>query len=319
MLAFLLALALAAQQPPAPLPIRRLAPGVWAVLGDSGRGAEGRPNAGFVDTKSGVVVVGGIESPADGRRLVHTIRMVTRHPIRWLVLYAHHPDMQFGASALRDAGARVIAHPDTRVLASDAGADAMVADWVRVVGLDAMRGFRYANVPDRPVAGVDTLRLGGRTLVVLHPGDAHSAGDLMLWLPAERVLFTGDVIVEDGVTMVIDGSSPALLHALDIIDRLAPAVLVPGHGRIPASPAALVDSTRRYISALRASMRSAVEHGMPMRRALDSLPPPDVTRPVSLNSRRRRSAARVYLEMERAYMGLDDTATSRPDTAGTAR
>ena len=43
-----------------------------------------------------------------------------------------------------------------------------------------------------------------------------------------------------------------------------------------------------------------------MRRALEALPPADTTRPVSLNSRRRRNAARVYVEEERKYMGLDD-------------
>jgi hypothetical protein len=42
-----------------------------------------------------------------------------------------------------------------------------------------------------------------------------------------------------------------------------------------------------------------------MGRAMRSLPPADQTRPVSLNSRRRRNAVRVYLEEERAYMGLD--------------
>ncbi len=52
-------------------------------------------------------------------------------------------------------------------------------------------------------------------------------------------------------------------------------------------------------------MRTAVEKGVPMRRAMASLPPADSTRPVSLNSRRRRNAARVYVEEERKYMGLD--------------
>ena len=51
-------------------------------------------------------------------------------------------------------------------------------------------------------------------------------------------------------------------------------------------------------------MRAAVEKGVPMQRALATLPPADENRPVSLNSRRRRNAARVYVEEERAYMGL---------------
>jgi glyoxylase-like metal-dependent hydrolase (beta-lactamase superfamily II) len=285
-------------------PLDRLAAGVFAILGDTARGVEGRPNAGFIITDSGIVVVGGVASPAQGEAVVRTIRSVSTAPIRWLVLYAHHPDMQFGAIALRRAGAKVIAHPDANVLAAEGGPDQMVADWDAVVGLQEMLGFEYANTPDRPVTGTDTLIAGGRTLVLWHPGAAHSAGDVMLWLPEERILFTGDVVVGDAAPMVVDGSSRVMLKTLGAIDRLAPAILVPGHGPVSRQPAALVDATRQYFVALRESMKLAVEEGVPMSRALGVLPPADEARPVSLNSRRRRNANRVYVEMEREVMGL---------------
>lgn len=286
-------------------PLRRLGDGVYAILGDSGQGVEGRPNAGFVVTRDGIVVVGGLASPAQGRAVVRTIRTVSRAPIRWLVLYAHHPDMQFGAIALRREGAKVIAHPDRRVLAGDAGPDAMLAGWVPVVGITEMLGFEYADTPDRPVTGIDTLVLGGRRLVLWHPGAAHSAGDLMLWIPDAGVLFAGDVLVEDGVTMVVDGSSTALRAALDAIEAVHPTVIVPGHGRIPDAPAALLSRTRAYIDSLRTTLRRDVQQGTPMRRALAGLPPADEDRPVSLNSRLRRNAARVYVEMEKDVMGIE--------------
>jgi glyoxylase-like metal-dependent hydrolase (beta-lactamase superfamily II) len=149
------------------------------------------------------------------------------------------------------------------------------------------------------------LRLGGKTVVITHPGPGHSAGDLLVWLPEERVLFAGDVLVEDGVSMVVDGNSSELLQVLDTVDRMNPAVVVPGHGAIPARPADLVRRTRDYLTGLQAEMRAAVEKGVPMRRAMASLPPADSTRPVSLNSRRRRNAVRVYVEEERKYMGLE--------------
>ena len=285
--------------------MRELAPGVYAVLGDTGRGVEGRPNAGFVVTGEGVVVIDALASPRQGEQLLEAIRGVTEQPVKWLILTHHHPDHHFGAVALRKAGARVIAHPDRRVLAAEGGEDALIADWVRVVGLDAMRGFEFANKPDRPVTAADTLRLGGKTLVIAHPGAGHSAGDLLVWLPEERVLFAGDVLVEDGVSMVVDGSADELLRVLGKVDSLGAAVAVPGHGAIPDRPAELAERTRRYLSGLQAEMRAAVERAVPMRRALAALPPADSTRPVSLNSRRRRNAARVYVEEERKYMGLE--------------
>ncbi|MFL5447998.1 MAG: MBL fold metallo-hydrolase [Gemmatimonadales bacterium] len=278
---------------------------MYAAMGDTGRGSEGRPNAGFVVTSEGVVVIDALASPQQGQQLVDAIRRVTPAPITWLVLTHHHPDHHFGAIVFRRLGAKVIAHPDRRVLASEAGEDALIADWVRVVGLDAMRGFEFANTPDRPVTGVDTLKLGERTIIISHPGAAHTAGDLTVWLPQERVLFAGDLLIEDGVTMVVDGNSSELLKALAAIDSLRPRVVVPGHGAIPQQPAELVAKTRKYVTGLRTEMRAAVEQGVPMGRALKSLPPADQTRPVSLNSRRRRNALRVYLEEERAYMGLD--------------
>jgi cyclase len=141
--------------------------------------------------------------------------------------------------------------------------------------------------------------------VIIHPGDAHSPGDLMIWLPRERVLFTGDILVEDGVSMIVDGSSTAMLHALDLIDSLHPAVIVPGHGAIPSDPGALVARTRQYFRELRETMRREVADGHSMTRALQSLPPADEGRPVTINSRRRRNAVRVYLETEKESMGLD--------------
>jgi len=119
------------------------------------------------------------------------------------------------------------------------------------------------------------------------------------------VLFAGDLLIEDGVTMVVDGDSRVLRRALDGLDSLGARVVVPGHGAIPAKPAALVALTRAYVIGIQREMQAAVEKGVPMQRALAPLPPADPTRPVSLASRRRRNAVRVYLEEERRYMGLD--------------
>src|SRR6185503_13483687 len=129
--------------PPSPplFPLRRLAHDVYAVMGDTGRGSEGRANAGFVVTRDGVVVIDAEGSPRDGETLLRTIRSVSKRPIRWLVLTHHHPDHHFGAIVFRKAGAKVVAHPDTRTLASEGGLDNQMIDWIRVVGLDAMRGF----------------------------------------------------------------------------------------------------------------------------------------------------------------------------------
>jgi len=284
----------------------RLGDGVYLVQGDTGKGAEGRPNAGFVVTREGVAAVGGLASPAQARAVIRTIRTTTQAPLRDLILYAHHPDMMFGAIEFKRAGAAIIAHPDSRVLAAEGGPDAMMANWHAVVGLQELLGFEFANAPDRPVTGWDTLRLGGAELVVIHPGTAHSRGDLMLWLPAARVLFAGDILVEDGVSMVVDGRSATLLQTLDLIDALAPTVVVPGHGKVNQDPRYLTRITREYLTVLRDSMRAEVKRGTSQRRAVEAYPAADEGRAVSRNSRIRRNAARVYQEMEREALGLEE-------------
>lgn len=284
-------------------PLRELAPGVYAVLGDTGRGVEGRPNAGFVVTPAGVVVIDALASPGEGRVLMRTIRTVTRAPVRYLVLTHHHPDHTFGAIVFKRAGARVIAHPDRRTLANIDGDDRLASDWTGVMGLEQMRGFAYADTPDIPVRRDTMLVVGGRRIEIVRPGPAHTAGDLMVWLPNERVLFAGDVLVEDGVSMMVDGSSAAMLGALSRIDALDPRAAVPGHGRLATHPATLVATTRCYVLALRDTMRRAVADGVRMGLALDQLPPADRDRPVSLHSRLRRNAVRVYSEMEQSLLG----------------
>lgn len=284
-------------------PLRELAPGVYAVSGDTGRGVEGRPNAGFVVTPAGVVVIDALASPGEGRVLMRTIRTVTRAPVRYLILTHHHPDHTFGAIVFKRAGARIVAHPDRRTLANIDGDDRLASDWTGVMGLEQMRGFAYADTPDVPVRHDTLLDVGGTRIQIVRPGPAHTAGDLMVWLPADRVLFAGDVLVEDGVSMMVDGSSTAMLGALARIDSLDPRVAVPGHGRLATQPANLVGATRCYVLALRDTMRRAVADGVRMGQALDRLPPADRDRPVSLHSRLRRNAVRVYSEMEQALLG----------------
>lgn len=297
-------------------PLREIGPGIYAVLGDTGRGVEGRSNAGFVVTPAGVVVIDALASPGEGRVLLRTIRSVTSQPVRYLVLTHHHPDHTFGAIVFKHAGARVVAHPDRRTLANIDGDDRLASDWTGVMGLEQMRGFAYADTPDVPVRHDTTLVVGGRRIDIVRPGPAHTAGDLMVWLPADRVLFAGDVLVEDGVSMMVDGSSTAMLGALARIDSLGPRVAVPGHGRLAMRPATLIAATRCYVLALRDTMRRAVANGVRMGQTIDQLPPADRDRPVSLHSRLRRNAVRVYSEMERA---LFDATASKTALAAEAR
>jgi thiosulfate/3-mercaptopyruvate sulfurtransferase len=300
----------------APYRAVRVADGVFVVPGDTGRGSEGRPNAGFVVTDSGVAVIDALASPWQARQLLATIRTVTPARVRWLLLTHHHPDHMMGAIVFTRAGAVVIAHPDRTMLTRENGDDGLLADWDRVVGLHELQGFAFADTPTVPITHDTTLVFGQHTITVYHPaGAAHTPGDLAVWLPESRVVFAGDLVVEDGVTMVVDGNSGTLATALAHLDSLGAAVVVPGHGRIDSDPRAQLAATERYIDTVRAAMRAAVQRGTPLTRILRQMPPPDSGRPVSIASRRQRNAQRIYLEMERALMGMG---AESPGSAGGA-
>jgi len=258
-------------------------------------------------------VIEALGSPWQAKQLRAVIAAVTRAPVRWLILTHHHPDHMMGAVVFVRDGARVLAHPDRTMLAGENGDDALLADWDGVVGLHELQGFTFADKPDVPITHDTTVLLGGRRIVLYHPpGAAHSPADLAVWIPDARVLFAGDLLVEDGVTMVVDGNSGVLRQALDHLDSLDARTVVPGHGRIARDPHSQIALTRAYIDSLRTGMRQAVERGTPMTHVLATFPPPDSGRPVSIASRRQRNAERVYLEMERQLMGVGDEQPTAP-------
>ncbi len=253
-------------------------------------------------TDSGVVVIDAGGSPYQAKRMVAGIRTVTQAPIRWLILTHHHPDHTFGAIVFKRLGARVIAHPDRTMLAAEGGDDELVSAWDQVVGVRELTGFAFADTPDIPITHDTTLVLGGRRVDVIHPPDAHTVADLAVWLPDAGVVFAGDLVVEDGVTMVVDGSSYGALDAADRLAALRARVVVPGHGRIARDPGAQLSLTRRYLDSAQVAMTLAVNNNTPLSRVLAHMPPPDSGRPVSLASRRQRNAVRIYEEIEKGLI-----------------
>jgi len=91
-----------------------------------------------------------------------------------------------------------------------------------------------------------TLHVGPRELRLIAVGPAHTRGDTLAWLPAERVLFTGDIVFNGGHPIVWDGPFSNWTAALDLIVKLDPEVLVPGHGPVTDVNGALI--LRRYFA-----------------------------------------------------------------------
>ncbi|MFK7918492.1 MAG: MBL fold metallo-hydrolase [Ilumatobacter sp.] len=74
------------------------------------------------------------------------------------------------------------------------------------------------------------LDAGGRRVELLEVGPAHTSGDVLAWLPEERVLFAGDILFIEGTPIMWAGPVSGWVAALDTIIDFDPVAIVPGHG-----------------------------------------------------------------------------------------
>lgn len=278
----------------------RVAEGVYAHIGDLGPRSvanEGlNANLGLVVTPAGALLIDSGATFESARQIHDAVRRVTAQPLRWVINTGGQDHRWLGNGWFKAQGAEIIAHAKAETDMRSRGTDQLEA-------LRAALGPRAEGtaptLPARWIAAADErLELGGVVIELRHRGGAHTPGDMMVWLPRERVLFSGDVVYVDrllGVTSV--SRTKAWLATLAEIERLAPAKIVPGHGRVTDLATAQAQ-TRDYLRALRAHMKSAVDAGQDMSAAIKSF---DGSRWQSLANAAELmpgNASRVYLELE---------------------
>ena len=133
------------------------------------------------------------------------------------------------------------------------------ADWPQVGGYPshAMHhlalGEQIADLTQRINAGEITqlIILGGnpnKRPHLLHLGNAHTHGDVFVWLPKQRILFSGDACVNGPYNYMGDGNSIDWLKTLDAAKALKPKIMCPGHGGM--ATASLIDDQKTYFTTL---------------------------------------------------------------------
>jgi cyclase len=90
-------------------------------------------------------------------------------------------------------------------------------------------GIELPPVTDR-FSGRRLLDGGGPAVELIEVGPAHTAGDILAWLPDQRIIFTGDILFIGGTPIMWAGPIGNWIKACDLIEELAPTVVVPGHG-----------------------------------------------------------------------------------------
>ncbi len=116
------------------------------------------------------------------------------------------------------------------------------------------------RLPDRTFENKLELQVGDKDVLLKHVGPAHSAGDTLIYVPDDKVLYTGDILFIEGHPITWGGPVENWLDACDYILGLDVDVIVPGHG--PITTKSGVRAIRDYFVHIRAEARRRFEAGM---------------------------------------------------------
>jgi glyoxylase-like metal-dependent hydrolase (beta-lactamase superfamily II) len=279
----------------------RVAEGVYAHIGElGGRTAANQglnANIGLVLTPGGAVLIDAGATARSAQRVHEAVRQVTSLPVKWVINTGGQDHRWLGNGYFKAHGAQLIAHAQGEADMRNRGNDHV--ETLRAALGDGVDGT-VPTLPDRWIAGPDQgLDLGGVTFEFRHRGGAHTSGDMLVWLPQSRVLFSGDVVYVERLLGVIPVSRTLpWLATFAEIERLAPGRIVPGHGRVTDLKTAQAD-TRDYLTALRSHMKTAVDDGQDISAAVKAF---DARRWLHLANAAELmpgNASRTYLELER--------------------
>lgn len=231
-----------------------VADGVFAYL---------QPDGTWGWSNAGLVVGDGESALVD---TLFDLRLTQRMLDDMAPLTSHHPIanvVNTHANGDHCYGNQLVAAPGVDFIASASAASemdevppALLAALIEGAGDDTLGNyvkhafgafeFNDIELPDVTIGFTDHHKLdaGGRAVELFEVGPAHTEGDVLAWLPEERVVFSGDILFIDGTPIMWAGPVSGWIAALDTIIDFNPAVIVPGHG--PLTDLDGVRSLRSY-------------------------------------------------------------------------
>ncbi|MEU3046131.1 MBL fold metallo-hydrolase [Streptomyces sp. NPDC006984] len=272
----------------------RLAPQVHAHLQPDGGWCLN--NAGFVSDGGATLLVDTAATERRARALRAAL-LATGAPLpRLLVNTHHHGDHTYGNGVFLPE-AVVVGHEACRREALAAGRQ------LHVLWPETDFGEITVTPPALTFADRMTLHLGETEVRLLHPGGvAHTAGDTVVHLPEQRVVFTGDLVFQGGTPFVAMGSLSGSLRALALLRSLDAETVVPGHG--PLTDPSAYEVTEAYLRFVARLAAEGWEKG---------LTPLETARAAELGEfAALRESERLVANLHRAYAELDGLPEGSP-------
>ncbi len=223
-------------------------------------------NPGFVVTDEGIVMIDAPQSPTAALKWREL--MESKGKVQYLINTEHHSDHTAGNFLFSATG---IAHQKTREAISSLPLD-VIRQRIKDIdpkGFPLMDGFYY-KMPSITFSDRLTLYLGKVTLELIHlPG--HTAGETAVYIPEERIVFTGDNIFHKVQAFFYQAYPEDWLRSLKKIGELDVDTIVPGHGEI--CDKSYLREQASYIEEWMEAVRKAIQQGLSKKEAQEKIPP----------------------------------------------
>src|SRR4051812_44558254 len=234
-----------------------LGPGLYGYT------AEGDPNSGVVIGDESVLVVDAQATPQMAEDVLARIRQVTDKPVKHVVLSHYHAVRVLGASAYTEA--EIIASDATRDLIVERGQQDMASEIGRFPrlfrGKESIPGLTWPTMVFKQEM---TVMMGKLEVRIMHPGPGHTAGDSIVWIPSQKVLFSGDLVEYKAGIYTGDAHLAKWPATLDALAALKPRALVPGRGpalKTSGDSLKAIKFTQDFVRGLLDSARRGVKTG----------------------------------------------------------
>lgn len=278
---------------------QRVAPDVYVIVGDLGGQSydnEGlNSNLGFVVGTDGVLVINAGPSVRVARALHAAIQKITPKPIKWVVNLNAQSHYWLGNDYFHKLGIPILANTAAGKLMHDLGAGQLQS--VQSILKDKANATTLAY-PSESIDAQRTLQLGQLKIELLHFGSAHTAGDLVVWLPEQKILFAGDIVFTQRMLAVLPlGNSGGWIKAFDQAAALKPRLIVPGHGK-PTDLKTATRDTRDYLQTLRSGAQAVLAKNGSLQDAVTKTDQSKFTYLLNFDLLAKRNMNQVFTEME---------------------
>jgi len=246
------------------LELQKINENVYAIIGPltqrSDKNIGNNATFGFVITEKGIVLIdsgGGLKA---AKKIHSLIKTVSKKPIKYVINTGGQDHRWFGNAYFKKLGATIIASK-TAVVDQKARVGFQYTMLSNLIGDENIKGTKnyYADIV---FDSLYQFTLGKTKFEIRHAGQAHTPGDSFVWLPQQKIIFSGDIIYLERM-LAVGSMSNALswMKVFKEIDKLKPKVIVPGHGHVGTLAAAKRD-TYDYLVYLYAGMKKYHNQGI---------------------------------------------------------